>query len=159
MSTPRALLRAELSAVVTDLWFEIDHRDGAAAADFFTADARLTFSRHTLRGRDEIAAVYRTRAARGPRVSRHLVSNLHVVRHDLDTAETLSVLVLHAADGAAPIPSTAPLLVADVHDHFVRAGPPPDDRPGWLIASRHIHHRFVAPGAVLAVPTDLEQPS
>jgi len=36
-----ALLHAELSMLVSALWFEIDHRDGAAAAGFFTADADI----------------------------------------------------------------------------------------------------------------------
>jgi hypothetical protein len=146
-SPPVALVHTELSMLVTALWFEIDHGDGAAASAFFTADAELTFSRRTFRGTDEIDGVYRDRAARGPRVSRHVMSNLHVLRHEADLVDAVSTLVLYARDGEPPVPTTVPVLVADVVDRFVRGG----DR--WLIASRRIESRFLAPGAVLAVPT------
>jgi hypothetical protein len=150
----RALLHAELSMLVSALWFEIDHRNGAAAAGFFTADAELTFSRRTFRGTAEIDGVYRDRAARGPRVSRHLASNLHVLRREAGAVDAVSALVLFARDGEPPVPSTVPVLVADVFDRFVRPGAPDRAPHGWLIASRRIESRFLLPGDVLAVPTD-----
>ena len=149
-----ALLHTELSMLVTALWFEIDHRDGSAAAGFFTADAELTFSRRTFRGTAAINGVYRERAARGPRVSRHLMSNLHILRHETDVVEAVSALVLHAQDGTVPLSTTVPVLVADVFDRFVLLGEP-DGRPGrWRIASRRIENLFLMPGDVLAVPTE-----
>lgn len=150
---PHADPTAQLTVLVTALWYEIDHGDGSAASIFFTPDAELTFSRRTFRGTDEIDGAYRDRAARGPRVSRHLVSNLHVLRHDGDQVEAVSALVLHAQDGGPPLPSTAPVLVADVVDRFTRVVGP-DGHPRWLIASRRIEPLFLAPGDVLAVPTD-----
>jgi hypothetical protein len=149
-----ALVYAELSMLVTALWFEIDHGDGSAASSFFTADAELTFSRRTFRGTDEINGVYSDRAARGPRVSRHLMSNFHVLRHETDLVEAVSALVLYAQDGKPPIPTTVPVLVADVIDRFVRVGEPDGEARGWLIASRRIENRFLVPGDVLAVPTE-----
>ncbi|MEU5700099.1 nuclear transport factor 2 family protein [Streptomyces aurantiacus] len=158
-----SLIQTELSMLVTALWFEIDHGDGSAASGFFTADAELTFSRRTFRGADEINGVYGARAARGPRVSRHLMSNFHVLRHETDSVEAVSALVLYAQDGTPPVPTTVPVLVADVFDRFVRAdGPDVPDRPDvpdgearrWLIASRRIENRFLLPGDVLAVPTE-----
>lgn len=150
----RALLHAELSMLVSALWFEIDHRNGAAAADFFTADAELTFSRRTFRGTAEIDRVYRDRAARGPRVSRHLASNLHVLRREAGAVDAVSALVLFARDGEPPVPATVPVLVADVFDRFVRPATPDRAPHGWLITSRRIESRFLLPGDVLAVPTD-----
>ena len=146
------VVHAELSMLLVALWFEIDHGDGSAASRFFTADAALTFSRRTFHGTDEIDGVYRDRTARGPRVSRHLMSNLHVLRCDADLAETVSVLVLYAQDGTPPVPTTVPVLVADVFDRFVRVHEPAAPTQ-WLIASRRIENRFLAPGDVLAVPT------
>jgi len=148
-----ALVHAHLSTLLTALWFEIDHGDGSGASGFFTGDAELTFSRRTFRGTDEIDGVYRARAARGPRVSRHLMSNLHVQRHEPDLVEAVSALVLYAHDGKAPIPTTTPVLVADVFDHFVRVSEP-DGQTRWLIASRRIENCFLMPGDVLAVPTE-----
>lgn len=150
----RALVHLELSMLVTALWFDIDHGAGSAASSFFTPDAELTFSRRTFRGTAEIDGVYRARAARGPRVSRHLMSGFHVVRHDGDLVEAVSALVLHAQDGEAPVPTTVPVLVADVLDRFVRVGEPAGDTRRWLIESRRIENRFLLPGDVLAVPTE-----
>ena len=152
--TSDARLHTELSMLVTALWYEIDHGDGSTASGFFTADAELTFSRRTFRGTEQINGVYRDRAARGPRVSRHLMSNLHVLQQQVDTVETLSVLVLHAQDGTPPIPTTVPVLVADVFDRFVRSRGPDEQARRWLIASRRIENRFLVPGDVLAVPTE-----
>jgi hypothetical protein len=152
--TPDARLHTELSMLVTALWYEIDHGDGSAASGFFTADAELTFSRRTFRGTDQIDSVYSARAARGPRVSRHLTSNLHVLRQQDDGVETVSALVLYAQDGTPPIPTTVPVLVADVFDRFTRSRDPDGQARRWLIASRRIENRFLLPGDVLAVPTE-----
>ncbi|MBS2533486.1 nuclear transport factor 2 family protein [Catenulispora sp. NF23] len=149
-----ALLHTQLSMLVTALWFEIDHRDGSAASGFFTPDAELTFSRRTFRGTDEINGVYSDRAARGPRVSRHLTSDFHILRQEADLVEAVSVLVLYAQDGEPPIPTTVPVLVADVSDRFVRVGEAEGEARRWLIASRRIENRFLLPGDVLAVPTE-----
>ncbi|WNV88963.1 nuclear transport factor 2 family protein [Umezawaea sp. Da 62-37] len=144
-----AAVHTELSTLVTALWFEIDHGGGSAASGFFTADAELTFSRRTFRGTGEIDGVYRDRAARGPRVSRHLMSNFHVLHHEPGRVDAVSALVLYAQDGEPPVPTTVPVLVADVFDRFVLLG-----GAGWLIASRRIENRFLLPGDVLAVPTE-----
>ena len=156
MTTDRSalgLVHTELSMLVTALWFEIDHGDGSAAAGFFTTDADLTFSRRTFHGTAEIDGVYRDRTARGPRVSRHLMTNFHVLRHESDVVDAASALVLYAQDGSPPVPATAAVLVADVFDRFVR-GREPDQDARWLIASRRIVNLFLAPGDVLAVPTE-----
>lgn len=148
------LIHTELSMLITALWFEIDHGDGSAASSFFTADAELTFSRRTFRGTDQINGVYSDRTARGPRVSRHLMSNLHILRHEPDLVEAVSALVLYAQDGEPPVPTTVPVLVADVFDRFVRVDEPDGEACRWLIASRRIENRFLMPGNVLAVPTE-----
>jgi len=140
------VLREELIRVVVALWFEIDHHHGVAASAFFTADAELRFEDATFCGTAQIDDVYATRAARGPRVSRHVVTNLHVVEADDRSARAISTLILYADDGIPPLPVTTPALIADVHDTFERH----DGR--YLIRSRHIEHLFIAPSTVLAVP-------
>ena len=151
-TSPRTQLHTELTMVVTALWHDIDHHDGCGAAAFFTPDASLTFSRRTFQGRAAIDEVYRERRARGPRVSRHTVTNLHIVQDGPDYIDAVSALVLYAQDGAPPIPTTTPVLIADVHDRFVRADPTGPSGP-WLIAARRLENQFLAPGDVLAVPT------
>lgn len=141
-------LRDELTQLLTALWHEIDHADGARVSVFFTANAELRLGNAVFHGTAAIDAVYAARAARGPRVSRHLISNVHVLRATGDSAHVISNLVLYAEDGPAPRPTTTPALIADVRDRFVR-------RDGvWLIDSRHLQNLFIAPGTVLAVPTE-----
>ncbi|WP_432180480.1 nuclear transport factor 2 family protein [Streptomyces sp. NBC_00063] len=141
-------LREELLEVVTALWFEIDHRKGSQASEFFVSDAELRFSQRTFRGTGEINSVYAGRAARGPRVSRHVVANLHVTAAGFDWASAVSTLILFADDGEAPRPHTTPALVADVTDSFER-------HDGcWLIRSRRIDHLFIESDTTLAVPTE-----
>jgi hypothetical protein len=140
-------LREELLGVVTALWFEIDHRNGTRASEFFTADAELRFSARIFRGTAQIDAVYASRAARGPRVSRHIVTNLHVTSAGADRASAVSAVILFADDGEAPRPTVTPAMVGDVADEFEWSG----DR--WLIRSRGIDNLFIAPTTALAVPT------
>jgi hypothetical protein len=139
-------LYSELLALVTAVWFEIDHEDGSAVSSHFTPDGELTFSERTFRGRDAIDAVYRHRGARGPRVSRHVVTNMHVRSANAESASAVSTLLLFAQDGRPPLPATAPTMVGDVHDRFHHS------EDGWLIASRRIEIAFIVPGDVLAVP-------
>ncbi|MEU6148281.1 nuclear transport factor 2 family protein [Streptomyces sp. NPDC047081] len=142
-------LGAELAAVVTAVWFEIDHRDGSGVSAFFTPDAELRLGERTFRGRAEIDALYATRAARGPRVSRHLACNLHVVSAgygEPPRATAVSSLLLFAQDGEPPRSTVTPAMVGDVTDEF-------EWHDGtWLIRSRHLSLLFTAPELDLAVP-------
>ncbi|MCW2758977.1 MAG: hypothetical protein JWO46_2723 [Nocardioidaceae bacterium] len=141
-------LRDELVALVTAVWFEIDHTDGKGVSGYFTDDATLTIARATASGTDEIDALYANRHARGPRVSRHCVTNVHVVEAGASSVRASSTLLLFAEDGTAPLTRMSPVLVADVEDTFVRR------RARWLIQSRHIKPQFLPAEGGLAVPTE-----
>ncbi|MCW2781746.1 MAG: hypothetical protein JWR35_2195 [Marmoricola sp.] len=141
-------LRDELLALVTAVWFEIDRTDGKAVSGYFTDDATLAIARSTASGKDEIDALYANRHDRGPRVSRHCVTNLHIVEVGASAVRASSTLLLFAEDGEAPLTRMAPALVADVEDTFVH-------RQGrWLIQSRHIKPQFIPEEGGLAVPTE-----
>jgi hypothetical protein len=141
-----AALHVELLGVLTALWFDIDHHDGASASSFFTADGELRFEASCFTGTAAIDNVYRRRAERGPRLSRHVVTNLHIEEVADDAVHCLSTLLLFAEDGHAPSTRTSPTLVADVWDQFTRV----DGR--WLIGSRWIKNQFIPDGENLAVP-------
>ncbi|MTD52497.1 nuclear transport factor 2 family protein [Amycolatopsis pithecellobii] len=144
----RPRLRAELMSILTGLWYEIDHKGGTSAAAFFTPEAELRFSNAIFQGTAEIAQVYAERSARGPRVSRHLVTNLHLLEVEAERVRAVSVLLLFGEDGEPPRPSTLPVLVGDVFDEF-------ELRDGrWLISSRWIQNLFIGTATELAVPQD-----
>jgi hypothetical protein len=134
--------------VIIGIWYDIDHRDGSAVSRYFWPDGTLLFSERLVRGRDEIDAAYAARVARGPRLSRHVVSNVHLAELTGDSARVVSTFRLYAADGHPVAPNTEPLTVEDCIDDFRRT-------PGgeWLIERRAMVHLFVRPDAVFAVPT------
>jgi 4-hydroxy-2-oxoheptanedioate aldolase len=142
----RRAMSVELTQLVTEVWFEIDHTDGSTVADHFTTDASLTITGAALRGKAEIDKFYASRHARGPRVSRHCITNLHLIDADERSARAISALVLYAEDGEAPRRQMHPALVADVHDEFVRL----DGR--WLIRDRRIVAQFLPEKSTLTVP-------
>jgi len=138
---------AELLRTVTAVWFEIDHTDGSGVSAYFTEDATLTIADARFRGTAQIDALYATRHDRGPRVSRHCVTNLHLLQADTRSARAVSTLILYAEDGVAPRRLMQPVLLADVHDEFHRSG------GRWRIRDRRIVTQFMPEDAVLAVPT------
>jgi hypothetical protein len=138
---------ADLVRVVTAVWFEIDHTDGSGVCAYFTDDATLTIADARVRGTTEIDALYATRNDRGPRVSRHCVTNLYLLEADARSARAISTLILYAEDGAPPRRRMQPVLVADVHDEFHRV------RDRWRISDRRIVPQFMPEDADLAVPT------
>ncbi|MFF1816888.1 aldolase/citrate lyase family protein [Kribbella sp. NPDC058245] len=146
MTADQLTASVELTRLVTEVWFEIDHTDGAAVAEHFTVEASLTITGSALHGRAAIDEFYRSRHARGPRVSRHLVTNLHFLEVGERSAHALSALVLYAEDGAAPRRQMSPALVADVYDDFVHQ----DGR--WLIDDRRIVAQFLPENNTLTVP-------
>ena len=146
-ASDRAALTAELLTIVTAVWFDIDHGSGAGVSAFFTPDAELCFGARCFYRTAEIDSVYAARDAGGPRVSRHLVTNLQVTAANATHATAVSNLLLFAQDGQPPRTAITPALVSDVFDEF-------ELRDGrWLIRSRHISALFAPPGLDLAVPS------
>jgi hypothetical protein len=115
----------------------LDHGEIDALVDLFAVDALYTHGDRVSRGREEIAELFRQRAAKGPRTSRHLLSGLRLAIESETSASGSSVCLSFAADGLPPLPAR-PFLVADFEDRY-RLGD--DDR--WRFAERHIHRVFV----------------
>lgn len=137
--------------VIIGIWYDIDHRDGSGVSRCFWPDGTILFSERLVRGRDAIDAAYAARVARGARLSRHIVSNVHLAELTGDTARVVSTFRLYAADGDPVAPNTEPISVNDCIDDFRRT---PDGE--WLIEHRAMVHLFVRPDAVFAVPVTAE---
>jgi hypothetical protein len=133
--------------IIIGIWYDIDHRDGSAVSRCFWPDGSILFSERLASGRAAIDATYAARVARGARLSRHIVSNIHLAELTGDTARVVSTFRLYAADGEPVAPNTEPLSINDCIDEFRRT---PDGE--WLIEKRAMVHLFVRPDAVFAVP-------
>jgi uncharacterized protein (TIGR02246 family) len=133
-----AVVRAEIEALNVEFWFRVDHHNGEGVADLFCEDGVYSVPGGRNVGRAAIAQSYVMRAARGPRVSRHVHSNLRLTLRSATTASALSVLTLWARDGEAPLALTLPVSVSDVHDDYVKG-----DDDVWRIRHRHIVAAFV----------------
>lgn len=141
-------LKRLLEDMIIGIWYDIDHHDGRAVSRCFWPDGTILFGERLVSGRAAIDATYAARAARGTRLSRHVVSNIHLDELTSDTARVVSVFRLYAADGHPVAPNTEPLTVEDCVDEFRRT-----EDGEWLIEHRAMVHLFVRPDAVLAVPT------
>ncbi|HXT93189.1 MAG TPA: nuclear transport factor 2 family protein [Trebonia sp.] len=146
MTTDPALKRI-FEDIIIGIWYDIDHLDGSGVSRCFWPDGSILFSERLVRGRDAIDATYAARVARGPRLSRHIVSNVHLAALTADTARVVSTFRLYAADGHPVAPNTEPLSINDCIDDFRRTA---DGE--WLIEHRAMVHLFARPDAVFAVP-------
>ena len=137
MPDDRLNVRAELEALNVELWYRVDHQGGEGVAELFTEDGIYSVPGGRNVGRAAIAESYLRRAARGPRLSRHVHSNLRVTIESADRARGVSVLTLWARDGEAPMALVLPVSVSDVVDDYVRG-----EDGTWRIAHRHITAAF-----------------
>jgi SnoaL-like domain len=115
----------------------LDHGEIDALVDLFTPDALYTHGARRTEGRGAIEALFRKRAAGGPRTSRHLSSGLRLDVQDGRHARGSSVCLSFAQDGSPPLPAT-PFLVADFDDVYVRC-----DDGRWRFSERRISRVFV----------------
>jgi len=147
------LTRLEIRAALEDLNAAFArHLDGGdidALVALFADDALYTHGERRSQGKAAIEALFRRRAAAGPRTSRHLYSGLNIEIEDGDRARGSSICLTFAADGAPPLPAK-PFLVADFHDTYVCGAD-----GVWRFQSRHIERIFVAadnPGPIGHAP-------
>ena len=138
MDDAGALIRAQIEALNIEFWYRVDHQNGRGVAELFCEDGVYSVPGGRNAGRAAIDASYEARAARGPRVSRHVHSNLRLTIESSTSAHGVSILTLWAHDGEAPLALTLPVSVSDVHDTYVRG-----DDGVWRIQHRHLTAAFV----------------
>ncbi len=137
MPSATAAIRQELEALCIEFWYRVDQLGGVGVEDLFTEDGVYSVVGGRNVGRAAIAESYVKRAARGPRLSRHVHSNLHVTVESSSRARGASLLTLWARDGEAPMPIVMPVAVSDVSDDYLRG-----DDGVWRVEHRHITPAF-----------------
>ena len=111
-----------------------DRGEASRLAELFTEDGLFRTPGMVLRGRAEIAHTFAEREALTDLQTLHLCTNIDVEVLDATTARGWVNLCLFRrwrdAGSTAPVPQTAPSLVASYDDRYARV----DGR--WLMASR-----------------------
>lgn len=128
----------EITQAVHRSWWNVDRSAGIGSELLYTEDGVCAMPALTMTGRGEIAHGYAARQANGPRLSRHLVSNLVTDTHDHTQVTATYVLTLFAGNGVAPMELDSPQAICDVTDVFARTG------DSWLISHRRLDTVFVA---------------
>jgi hypothetical protein len=139
-----ALERLEIRAALEDLntafTYHLDHNDVDALLELFVDDVYYTHGSRKSNGKPELAEVFRSRTASGPRTSRHVYSGLKLDIESATRARGTSVCMTFGQNGVPPLAPAIPILVADFEDVYVRCQ---DGR--WRFKERHIHRIFVDP--------------
>jgi SnoaL-like domain len=138
-------VRIALLDLVHEFAYLVDFGPAETVADLFAEDGWYAWGDKRSVGRDAIRETYRQRAARGMRTARHLCTNLRISMVGDHEARGQSIWLIFAEDGPPPH-AAVPLLVADVHDVYVRR----DGR--WLFRSRQLDDVFVAPDRTPVLP-------
>jgi hypothetical protein len=132
------VVASKIAAAVHASWWTVDHSGGAGSEDQYTEDGVCIMPALVMRGRAEIARGYATRLEAGPRLSRHLVSNLTFAADGDGTMTANYVVTLYAGNGFAPLELRSPSAVCDVYDEFALVN------GEWLITRRVVEPVFVA---------------
>ncbi len=128
-------------------WRDVDRHDARQATTFYTPNCIYQMVDHRMDGPAAIQQYYDHRAARGPRLVRHVVSNLHVEVRAADCAWLEATLCVYAADGVPVLPSLPPIMVADAECEFVREGEGP-----WRMRLHRLIALFTGGVPVLVPP-------
>jgi hypothetical protein len=129
----------ELTRLVTELVWRIDHGRADTAADLFTGDGEMVLGPAAMHGRDEIEAWGRQRAV-VHYTTRHVCTNLRFEASGDDAATGTTVVTVYRHTGDGPRDTWA-LTVGEYTDQFVRTP------AGWRFRSRRIEQLFTAPSS------------
>lgn len=129
-----------IHALNADFAHHLDHGDVERLLELFTPGARYSNGSRVSVGLAEIEVFLRNRTAGGVRTTRHFYSGLRVTFSGADKADATSVWMSFARNAAPPVDGTAPFLVADFIDAYVRL-----DDGRWRIEARDIRPVFRDP--------------
>lgn len=123
--------RQEISDLVTEHAWLLDHGRWHDTAELFLADASVSLGPRTLNGRAALLAWADDRAANAGRRTHHQCTNIRTVADSDDEASGWVMLVLHVSDGGAA-PYTD--FIGEYRDRYRRDG---DGR--WRFQERQLH--------------------
>jgi len=103
-----------LNRLLADYWADVDGNGGREAHLFYVPDAVYVVGNNRFEGRDAIAAFYERRRY-GAAATRHIVSNLRVIRDDSTRARMVGLMTLYRAEGKSSFQGARPpAMIADI---------------------------------------------
>lgn len=127
-------------------WRDVDRHGARDALSYYTPDCVYEMLDHRMQGLADIKHYYAARNGRGPRLVRHVISNLYTEVRAADEVWLEATLCVYAADGEPVLPSTPPIMVADDECLFERGA---DGQ--WRMRLHRIRALFTG-GAPVFVP-------
>lgn len=140
----------EVQERLIDYWWDVDRNGAKNALDFYTEDCIYLMCDQRMEGHAPIQAYYRFRETRGPRLVRHVLTNVRVRLKTADCAMVDGVLSVYADDGVPVLPSAPPIMVADTECEFLR-----DVNGQWRMRTHRLTALFTGGVKVLVTPTSL----
>lgn len=123
--------RVAIEQLLSDFAWYADRGDGASLASLFLPDGVLVAGGQELHGRDQIAADCHRRSIGSTRKTRHVWSNLRIVRPATHTLETTAIqLTIEQTEPSLP---NAQVRVNDLFDTLRQ-----DSQGAWRFARRII---------------------
>ena len=145
-------IRQTVKDRLIDYWWDVDRNAAKCALEFYTEDCVYLMCDHRMEGHAPIKSYYDYRGARGPRLVRHIVTNLRAHVQAPDRAALDGTLCVYAADGVPVLPSAPPIMVADIECEFSRG------TDGiWRFRLHQIIPLFTGGVQVLVPPATLRQ--
>ncbi|EUC00920.1 hypothetical protein PMI07_004206 [Rhizobium sp. CF080] len=145
-------LKADILALVTEYWNDVDTNWGARAHTMFTEDGVFGSGESAYTGRQQIKAFYDWRVSRGDRVARHLVNNPIVTIDGPDRATIRYIMTIYAVDGVPVLSVRAPNSISDVVEVLVR-----DPQGNWKIRSKTFTALFKGEEPTTTMPAHLRE--
>lgn len=145
-------LKADILALVTEYWNDVDTNWGARAHTMFTEDGVFGSGESAYTGRQQIKAFYDWRVSRGDRVARHLINNPIVTIDGPDRATIRYIMTIYAVDGVPVLSVRAPNSISDVVEVLVR-----DPQGNWKIRSKTFTALFKGEAPTTTMPAHLRE--
>jgi SnoaL-like protein len=123
----------QLSRLVTEITWRIDHRQADTIDELFAHDGVLNIGERNLEGRQQIKEWGTTVVDAYPGI-RHAVSNVRFVADGNDAADGVALVTAYLADDGTA--TTIPFQVGEDIDRFVRTA------EGWRFTSRRWNTLF-----------------
>ncbi|MES2497529.1 MAG: hypothetical protein V4618_15550 [Pseudomonadota bacterium] len=134
----RAIATAELEMGLADFWHDVDTNWGRRAGDYYAPEGVYASGKLLLEGREAIQGFYGWREERGARVAMHGFTNFRAEFDDAGGAVAHWYMLLWAADGEAPLDSTAPTRISRATETFRWD----ETEERWLCTRRELHNLF-----------------